>query len=976
MTERVVCMCQVRSACKPLRAALAMLLSLTLVISSVPVRAIAESDAEPSQMSVESIDGADKEIGVDDLDNQDIGVADDDSASLVDDSSATDPVSEVTISEESETGEITEVAETEAVEIEERDGIEEADKENTSVSSLEAQSDGVEAEEGVNTEIWPDAQGLKAQASSTVDVIIYNSGELRIGTDLSTADMYKGWSCGQDGTFFDQSIQDPPNPWTKYASKVTKVTMSAKVATTNAEGMFRGLYNVTSINVSKLDVSRCSTFAYMYSGCSKLKTLDMSGWSIGSTSIPAAGMYNGCSSLRSVTVGKGFKFCRRLPSYSIDNHTKWYSNSAKKWFTADEIYSERGGIADTYSKSSSTGSRSINNSKVKVSIATQAWTGKQLKPTPTVKWESTNLVKGTHFKVVGYGTNKNAGTTNNWVKIEGIGTYTGTRTVAFTIKKPAVQYRTHVQTYGWQSFVSDGALSGTTGQSKRLEGINIKLSNNPVPGGISYRTHIQTYGWESSWKSNGAMSGTSGQSKRLEAIQIKLTGEMASKYDVWYCVHAQRFGWLGWAKNGASAGTAKYAYRLEAIRIKLLPKGSSKPAALGSTTVAFHEKQLRYQLKRDTWRFGNFSANIPRSFYARCYGASAGYTLYSQVDDFGYVSGVCYGMVSSVGAVRRMSYPSVSSFGSSKIYDIGKNDLTTTLGLTAKEYIEYAHIEQYDYDLMVEMTRNLNNSSGLVSAVRNHMYDGTAVVIDLLGKEANHAVLPLNITRDDAYQTVISVYDPNHPTQAQSITLYKSNGAYRYWKYSDDYSYKDISWETPADNLQSIMNGNGTSYKTKSMRLVSTTSDVTLTSGGKTYRLSSDTTNDLDSVVPIVKRGNATKDAEKLYWVALDSSDVKVSDVGRNTKVTICAERSAVEVSVKEGGLAALSVSDEKGNSASVSGEKGDAFEVTYLEFADESGEPMRTTVSGKVRDGSGVEAFFTPQGEVEVSGAKDVSVE
>ena len=39
----------------------------------------------------------------------------------------------------------------------------------------------------------------------------------------------------------------------------------------------------------------------------------------------------------------------------------------------------------------------------------------------------------------------------------------------------SVSYRTHVQTYGWQGYVKDGEMSGTSGQSKRLEGININL---------------------------------------------------------------------------------------------------------------------------------------------------------------------------------------------------------------------------------------------------------------------------------------------------------------------------------------------------------------------------------------------------------------------------------------------------------------------------------------------------------------------
>ena len=151
-----------------------------------------------------------------------------------------------------------------------------------------------------------------------------------------------------------------------------------------------------------------------------------------------------------------------------------------------------------------------------------------------------------------------------------------------------ISYQTHVQTYGWQETKYDGETSGTTGQSKRLEGITIKLTGTQYSGDILYRTHVQTYGWQD-WKSNGQVSGTTGESKRLEAIQIKLSGDISNYYDVYYRVHAQNFGWLGWAKNGESAGTAGYAYRLEAIEIQLVPKGQTAP---GSTENCFYEKNI------------------------------------------------------------------------------------------------------------------------------------------------------------------------------------------------------------------------------------------------------------------------------------------------------------------------------------------------------------------------------------------------
>lgn len=152
---------------------------------------------------------------------------------------------------------------------------------------------------------------------------------------------------------------------------------------------------------------------------------------------------------------------------------------------------------------------------------------------------------------------------------------------------PNISYRTHVQSFGWQAWKYNGDMSGTSGMAKRLEGINIKISNCPYSGGIEYRTHIQSYGWENSWKQNGIMSGTNGQAKRLEAIQIRLTGEMANHYDVYYRVHAQSYGWLNWAKNGEEAGTAGYAKRLEGIQIILVPKGQSAPEKtyLGITSV-------------------------------------------------------------------------------------------------------------------------------------------------------------------------------------------------------------------------------------------------------------------------------------------------------------------------------------------------------------------------------------------------------
>ena len=150
----------------------------------------------------------------------------------------------------------------------------------------------------------------------------------------------------------------------------------------------------------------------------------------------------------------------------------------------------------------------------------------------------------------------------------------GAEQYSYISSENGISYSAHVQTYGWQSAQTNGLTAGTSGQSKRMESLQINLKNCPYQGNVEYQSHVQGYGWETEWKSNGQLSGTVGQSKRLEAVRIRLTEELAQKCDIYYRVHCQHYGWLGWAKNGEEAGTSGYSYRMEAIQILLLPKGA------------------------------------------------------------------------------------------------------------------------------------------------------------------------------------------------------------------------------------------------------------------------------------------------------------------------------------------------------------------------------------------------------------------
>ncbi len=136
-----------------------------------------------------------------------------------------------------------------------------------------------------------------------------------------------------------------------------------------------------------------------------------------------------------------------------------------------------------------------------------------------------------------------------------------------TKAKPTILYQSHVQDYGWLEWKRDGAVSGTTGKSRRMEAIKIKIEN--LQGSVKYRVNAADIGWMD-WVKDGQVSGTTGQSRRLEAIQIELTG--CPGWTIQYRVHVQDIGWMDWVREGQTAGTTGQSKRLEAIQIKLISR--------------------------------------------------------------------------------------------------------------------------------------------------------------------------------------------------------------------------------------------------------------------------------------------------------------------------------------------------------------------------------------------------------------------
>lgn len=142
-----------------------------------------------------------------------------------------------------------------------------------------------------------------------------------------------------------------------------------------------------------------------------------------------------------------------------------------------------------------------------------------------------------------------------------------TSIVKSATKTVGVSYSSYVQNIGWQSPVSNGQKSGTSGKALRIEALKINLINAPKGAHIKYQAHVENIGWQNPVIDN-AISGTSGQAKRIEAIKIAL--ENLPGYSVQYRVHVQNIGWQSWVSDGAIAGTTGRGLRVEAVEIRVV----------------------------------------------------------------------------------------------------------------------------------------------------------------------------------------------------------------------------------------------------------------------------------------------------------------------------------------------------------------------------------------------------------------------
>ena len=220
-------------------------------------------------------------------------------------------------------------------------------------------------------------------------------------------------------------------PWADYAGSIKKViVVDDGIRPKSTSGWFRGMRNLTSIDVRKLDTSRDTDMYCMFQSC-PVRTLDLSSFDT-SRATEMGGMLD-CPNLRWLKLGDKFSFngqgTRRLCSPS----TPSFANATGLWVSSldDKTYvsaSIPNNVAAAYAAQIEEGATRtpLDEGMFEVDTETKIYTGSPIEPSVS----SRSLEEGADYSV-SYGNNIEAGTAT--VVVAGKGNYSGELEYSFRI---------------------------------------------------------------------------------------------------------------------------------------------------------------------------------------------------------------------------------------------------------------------------------------------------------------------------------------------------------------------------------------------------------------------------------------------------------------------------------------------------------------------------------------------------------------
>lgn len=132
--------------------------------------------------------------------------------------------------------------------------------------------------------------------------------------------------------------------------------------------------------------------------------------------------------------------------------------------------------------------------------------------------------------------------------------------------QPTLTYQTHIAKKGWVAWQNEEQISGSLEDKLDIQAVRINFPGHKVFYSVYFN---DKEGW-SEEVSNCETAGTTGKSKSIYGIRIRLDEAGAKEFDIFYRVHKFDGEWSDWAKNGETIYS--HGVKLNAIQIKLEPK--------------------------------------------------------------------------------------------------------------------------------------------------------------------------------------------------------------------------------------------------------------------------------------------------------------------------------------------------------------------------------------------------------------------
>lgn len=128
-------------------------------------------------------------------------------------------------------------------------------------------------------------------------------------------------------------------------------------------------------------------------------------------------------------------------------------------------------------------------------------------------------------------------------------------------------YRSHVADKGWLGYAGTEYTSGTTGENRRLEAIDVRWNKEKN----SIRSSFQDINGR--WVEVGTdITGTTGQALAIQRVCFASNDDLLKTgRRIQYRVHSQDVGWSAWKEEGRPAGTT--GKKIEAIEMRMIKNG-------------------------------------------------------------------------------------------------------------------------------------------------------------------------------------------------------------------------------------------------------------------------------------------------------------------------------------------------------------------------------------------------------------------